>query len=137
MSSEVPMPIGFDAANSALKLMARLQCESLVLVSRRVKAFADLPGTLAYCHSPQDLLTEQVKFWQIAQKHYAECFEHAFSAWPLAVERAIKPEPLSPPAPRRDYLVVSDSETVPAPAAAAKLPSSEAHLPPVKVRRTA
>lgn len=141
MTSEVFFPAGFDAIGPTFKLMARLQCETFALMSRRAKAYADLSKTLACCHSPEDVMTEQVRFWQIAQRQYAESFERAVAAVPLGTELEAKPDAKS--APRRDYLVVPGAKqptpesAASAPAAAAKLPSTEAQLPPVRVRRTA
>ena len=88
------------------KVMARSQCESMALMSRRAKALADLPKVLAGCHSPEDFLTEQVRFWQVAQRQYADSFERTFGASPFAGGAAAEAAVTTPS--KRDYLVVAE-----------------------------
>lgn len=127
----------FDFAADTLNLMARLQCETMTLMTRRTQAYIDWPKTLGRCRSAEDLMTEQVRFWQMAQRHYAEGYERAMSALPVGHGGPLVPS--APPAsPRRDYIVVSER-----PAGAAKDAGIEtvttvpASRPTIRVRRSA
>jgi hypothetical protein len=46
--------------------------ECMRLDNRRTKAWLDIPACLGRCKTPQDVLNEQVKFWQQMGKDYAE-----------------------------------------------------------------
>ena len=111
MGFETQLFSPFMGADLFWKSAARLQIESLALMSRRAQAMMELPQTLAHCHSPQDLLTEQVKFWQIAQRHYAHCLEKA--AGPITMPETVATQDAKPQRPR-DYIVVSDRAVPPA-----------------------
>ena len=118
------------------KMTARMQCETMAFVSRRARAYADLPKVLASCHFPDDVLTEQVRFWQIAQRQYMESLSRTFSAVPPVESPA--PAVAAKPAPRRDYLVVAErpanaAQEQAAPAA----PEATVLDKPVRARRSA
>ncbi|MEZ5852978.1 MAG: hypothetical protein R3D68_20275 [Hyphomicrobiaceae bacterium] len=59
----------------AIEPMARIAAsahlQSLALVARRTHAWLDIPGAIAKCQTPQDLITAQAAFWQTAQRDYA------------------------------------------------------------------
>ena len=131
MANETSLDWTFTMGPSLWKMAVRIQIESVVLISRRAQAYMEIPQALAHCKSPEDLLTEQVRFWQIAQRHYMQGFERAMTSVHLAPtpETTATPHPARP----RDYMVVS--ETVPAPKETAK--PQDAREQAVRVRRSA
>jgi hypothetical protein len=113
------------------KMAARAQIETLALASRRAQAYMELPQTFAHCCGPQDYLTEQVRFWQTAQKQYALGLERTLAASSAA---ALAPPSTATPFERkRDYMLVSDRPVPPVPAKEA-LPARE---PTTRLRRSA
>jgi len=54
------------------KNIARAQLEFMGLMSRRAQAYLEIPGRLAVCRTPQDLASEQMRFWRTAYEEYAE-----------------------------------------------------------------
>ena len=100
----------FSMVEPPWKVMARLQIETMALVSRRSQAYMELPAMLAQCHNPQDLLTEQVRFWQMAQRQYAHGLEKIVGSVPLtqSAEGSAEETPTQPKA--RDYMIVSDRD---------------------------
>jgi len=61
-----------QAYDPFVKSVARTQIEMLGFFNRRAQAYMQMPGRLAYCRTPQDLLTAQVQFWRSAYEDYAE-----------------------------------------------------------------
>jgi hypothetical protein len=55
--------------------------ELLSLMSRRAQAYMELPTYVGNCRTPQDLVDEQMRFWQTAFRQYAESSQRAMSAW--------------------------------------------------------
>ena len=88
------------------KVAARLQIEALALSCRRAQAYAELSNSLAACRAPDDLLREQVRFWQIAQRQYIASLDNVFAPAPLAPE--VKSEPAEKTPLVRDYMVVPE-----------------------------
>jgi hypothetical protein len=68
-------------AEPLFKGCARCQLELVSLASRRARAYFDVPSTLARCRSPQDIASEQVRFWQTAAQEYAESARCLMTAW--------------------------------------------------------
>lgn len=87
---------GFDPqtatsqATAPLKAAARCQVEVLGLMNRRTQAYMQVPTRLAQCHSPQDVLDEQLAFWRTAAEQYRTCAVKIGEAWAQAL-----PFPLS------------------------------------------
>lgn len=129
-----PFPSSFATGPALWKISARMQIEAMALMARRAQAYMELPQTLAQCHNPQDILTEQVRFWQIAQRQYMAGFDKAFAdvnatADPLAAGAASPQRP-------RDYMVVS--QTPPAATDASRdTDKATVREPAPRVRRTA
>ena len=94
----------FSMVEPPWKIMTRLQIETIALVNRRAQAYMELPTILAQCQNPQDLMTEQVRFWQTAQRQYALGLEKIVGSVPLAP--SAEETPNQPKA--RDYMIVSD-----------------------------
>ena len=67
----------------------------------------DIPTTLAHCSSPQDILTEQVRYWQIAQRHYTQAVSHTVEKAVAAASFAEVVD-IEPILRQRDYLVVKE-----------------------------
>jgi len=61
-----------QAYDPFLKGVARTQIEMLGFFNRRAQAYMQMPGRLAYCRTPQDLLTAQLQFWRSAYDDYVE-----------------------------------------------------------------
>ena len=111
MTFETQLFSPFMGAELFWKTTARVQIESIAFMSRRAQALMELPQTLAHCHSPEDLLTEQVKFWQIAQSQYAQALQKTAGIAPAPNEAASSAvKPVRP----RDYILVSDRAVPPA-----------------------
>lgn len=49
----------------------RMNIEAATLASRRTKAYLELPGQLAACRQPQDIMALQMSFWQTCMRQYA------------------------------------------------------------------
>lgn len=133
-----------QAATPALKIASRIQIEAAALATRRAQAYMEIPAILARCQTGQDLLTAQVMFWQMAQRHYVEGFEHlaasiqsaSSSAIPSASPRAMRTvvQPIVPPA-RKPAVTV---ELQPTPTFAnAKQPAPTASPSLPRMRRSA
>ncbi|HEX9882048.1 MAG TPA: phasin family protein [Hyphomicrobium sp.] len=54
------------------KSIARAQLEFMGLMSRRAQAYMEIPSRLTQCRTPQDLASEQMRFWRTAYEEYAE-----------------------------------------------------------------
>ena len=98
----------------ALKGLGRLNLEAMVLTMRRAQAWLEIPGRIAACKTPQDLASEQLRFWQTASAHYAEGSQRliaaafAAAAGGPAVDGAATRE-------ARDYIAFPDAKEASAP----------------------
>jgi len=67
---------GLDQAAQGMEPMmkgaARVQLEMITLWSRRAQAYLEIPSRLSMCRTPQDVVNEQMRFWQMAFTQYAE-----------------------------------------------------------------
>jgi hypothetical protein len=63
------------------KAAARCQLEVLGLVNRRSQAYLQFPVRLAQCRTPQDLINEQMSFWQTAMEQYADSGRKVTETW--------------------------------------------------------
>ncbi len=118
------------------RLHARYQIETVALLSRRAAAYLDVPKTVTTCQSVEDVMREQVLFWQRAQIDYQRAMSHTMSQTLVAVPSSTHgPRDEAVPVERtRDYLVVAPVAADPVAA-----PKSS-QLPPVpeyRVRRSA
>ena len=64
-----------------LRATARGNLEVLTLMNRRAQAYVELPLRLCQCRSPQDLASEQMRFWQTMAQQYTEASQRVFGAW--------------------------------------------------------
>ena len=49
----------------------RMNIEAATLASPRTQAYLELPGQLAACRQPQDIMALQMSFWQTCMRQYA------------------------------------------------------------------
>ena len=63
------------AGDAWVKSIGRIQVETAALATRRMLALLEFPQHLARCESPQEVISEQIRFWQIAQRQYMQSLE--------------------------------------------------------------
>ena len=67
---------GFDVMmkgyEPALRGVGRWNLELMGLMTRRTQAWLEMPARAARCRTPQDLINEQMRFWQTAAQQYAD-----------------------------------------------------------------
>ena len=93
-----------SVAFAPMKSVARAQAEMIGFMSRRARACFEAPSQLTQCRNPQDLLHEQMRFWDLAAEEYKETSRRVLEAWaPLSPKAA--PETAAPAAARvHDYI---------------------------------
>ena len=74
-----------------MKGMARAQLEMMGLMSRRAQAYMEFPSRLSRCRSPQDLMQEQMVFWQTAVQQYQESSQKIMAAWSQSLTNSMPP----------------------------------------------
>ncbi|MEQ1694311.1 MAG: hypothetical protein ABL901_00585 [Hyphomicrobiaceae bacterium] len=75
----------FGTETNPWRAFARINAEAVCLMTRRSQAYLDLSTRLAGCKTSDDWLTQQVAFWQIAQRQYIESLQTTMlAALPLA-----------------------------------------------------
>ncbi len=94
---------------SPMKGLARAQLEMMGLVSRRAQAYLEIPTRMSRCRSPQELVNEQMRFWQTAFQQYSESSYKIAEAyrqgWTAAATTAASAQPFQQAAPKkRDYI---------------------------------
>jgi hypothetical protein len=90
-------------AEPVTRSAARAQLELSSLVGTRVKAWSEIPSTLARCRTPFDLLQAQVAFWQEAGRDYTEATQRVMSSWSSLVASATDAASVDAVEPR-DYI---------------------------------
>lgn len=93
------------AGDAWVKMVGRMQIETVALMTRRMIANIELPQAMARCQTPQDVMAEQVRYWQLAQRQYMQSLEKVASSVPASMMGGV-------PAARarmRDYILVSDN----------------------------
>lgn len=112
LSTLYEFPIGSEA--ETWRAAARINAEAVCLLTRRTQAYLDLTKGLAGCTTSGDFLTQQVLFWQVAQRQYLESFQSAIlAALPAAdaVEPAVTRVKQERP---RDYMMLPEITSAPA-----------------------
>jgi hypothetical protein len=106
----------------ALKGVGRLNLEVMGLMTRRARAWLEIPARASQCKTPQDLVREQLQFWQTAAADYSEGVQRltiAFGALaPLGFDRALGGKTA---APARDHMTFTEQQS----AATAQEPKRE------------
>ncbi len=122
----------FGSEINPWRAAARINAETLCLFTRRAQAYLDLPKNLGSCQTTDDFITQQVTFWQVAQRQYMESLQSAaFAALPVAAVSEANDSPANRVR-ARDYIVVQD--TVPA---ALKEIAPQKQANPERLRRSA
>jgi hypothetical protein len=97
----------------ALKGVGRWNIELMALMTRRARAWAEIPSRLGQCKSPQDLIGEQLRFWQAAAHDYADGAQRltvAFGALAVpGLNGALGAQPVA-----RDYITFAEPKPEPA-----------------------
>ena len=95
-----------------VKAVAGSGLELLSLMSQRAQAYLELPTSVGNCRSPQDLVDQQVRFWQTALRQYGESSQRAMNAWVTSMSLLGGVlTPFTPAAqPERDYITFPESE---------------------------
>lgn len=70
-----------EGASAPLKAAVRCQLEVMGYLNRRTQALLQAPTRFSSCRSPQDVLNEQMAFWQTAAEQYAETSRRIADAW--------------------------------------------------------
>jgi phasin protein len=60
-----------QAYDPFFKGLARAQLEAMGFMNRRAQAYFEIPTRLSQCRTPQDLASEQMRFWRAAYEDYA------------------------------------------------------------------
>lgn len=93
-----------------VKNVGRANLEVLGLITRRTRAWLDLPTRVSKCRTPQDFLQEQARFWQTAAADYGESAKRLAVALgaltPVGFNGAWN---IKAAAPSRDYISVQDN----------------------------
>jgi hypothetical protein len=98
-----------------MKGIARAQLEMVGLVSRRTQAYFEIPSRLAQVRTPQDLMAEQMRFWQIAFQQYSESSRRVATAMAAAMTPPVNPFLDTASKQRsRDYLTMPEQTDQPA-----------------------
>lgn len=105
-----------------MKGMARIQLEMMSLASRRAQAYLEISSRLAACRTPQELMTEQFRFWQTAVQHYSEGNRRVMTAMTAMAQPNTTANGKSKPR-ARDYLSVPDAQEQPEPRETSPRPS--------------
>lgn len=106
---------GFDKAYQAwdpvMKSMAQVQLEIIGFWNRRAQAYLDLPSRLQQSRGPQDLVAEQMRFWQTAFTQYQDSSRKLMKLYASAVPELPFSEPKRTRT-QRDYISVSETPDV-------------------------
>jgi hypothetical protein len=83
---------------------ARWQLEVQGLMFRRAQSYLELPGRLSQCRSPQELMSEQQRFFQTMMSQYSESSRQIMGAWAQMFQMPPAPSSSSRQSGERDYL---------------------------------
>jgi hypothetical protein len=93
----------------ALKGVGRWNFELMALMTQRAQAWAEIPVRLGQCRTPQDLVREQMQFWQAAMIQYSAGSQRlALALGACSVPGLHGPGGGKTPAPRRDYITFAE-----------------------------
>lgn len=77
-----PAPAKAGAQNEKLiRAVTRANAEAVAFSCQRMQALVGVPGRLAACRTPYDLMTEQIRFWQTAMDQYNAAAKSIVDAW--------------------------------------------------------
>jgi hypothetical protein len=69
------------SSNPWIKAVARSNIEMLALSSRRAQAIFEIPTRASTCRTPQDVVSEGMRFWQTCFQQYADSGRRIAAAW--------------------------------------------------------
>ena len=87
-----------------LKSVSRWNLELMGFTARRTRAWIEIPAQLSRCKTPQDLMREQLQFWQAFARDYAEGARRLTLALGAVTGSALASLPNGKDAPARDYI---------------------------------
>lgn len=127
---QMPAMNPMAAIEPMLKGMARCQLEAIGFAAKRAQAYMEIPSRLALVRTPQDLMNEQMRFWQTAVQQYQDGSRRIMaSVTSMSPHQGFAASNANPKPRRRDYMNLDD----PAPARGANgtSPSSQgpSHAP--------
>jgi hypothetical protein len=94
-------------AFSPFKNVAWVHAEWFGFLNRRAQALLDVPSQLMFCRTPQDVLREQMHFWDTAVKECDETSRRILSAYANSQNAETAPEKIPENLPRaRDYITI-------------------------------
>lgn len=95
---------GMSQSMGPMKGLARCQLEMAGLMSRRTQAYMEIPSRLSRCRTPQDLMSEQTRFWQTCFQQHAESSRRMMDAWMQAMTPVGFGTTATAPRRERDYI---------------------------------
>ena len=105
---------GFDKASQCwdpvVKSLSQANLEVSRYWNRRAQAYLDIPARLQQCRSPQDLVAEQMRFWQTAFTQYQDSSRKMMKLYAAAVPEMPFGEPKRSK-PARDYITMPETES--------------------------
>lgn len=94
-----------------LKNAGRWNLELMGLMSRRAQAWLEVPTRISQCKSPQDIVREQLRFWQTAAQDYSEGAKRLTAAFGAitapGLNGALGGKVIEP---GRDYITVTETK---------------------------
>jgi hypothetical protein len=88
----------------AMRNVGRINLELMGLMTRRAQAWLEVPAAAGRCKTPQELVAEQLKFWQAAGQDYAEASRRLSAAYAAFVGPALTSSWGAVSATARDYI---------------------------------
>ncbi len=89
-------------------------------MTRRTQAWLEIPGRVSQCKTPQDLVKEQLRFWQAAAHDYTEGSRRLAATWAALAGPGFGAASGKQAAPVRDYITFAEPK-----ANAAEAPARE------------
>lgn len=84
----------------------RINSHAVMLLTQRAQAYLNFSAELGECKTTDDVLTQQVSFWQIAQRQYLETVQKSILATLPVLGMAPTSETVVQKGRPRDYMVV-------------------------------
>ena len=97
-----------DVIFQPMKAIAIGQLQASNLVNRRFQALAEFPHKVAACRSPNELMLEQMRFFQTALRDYSDAMQVMAKAWDHAIKEQTGEQAEAPK--RHDYLALPGME---------------------------
>ena len=96
----------------ALKNAGRWNLELMGLMTRRAQAWLEVPSRASQCKTPQDVVREQLRFWQTAAQDYTEGTKRLAAAFGALAAPGLNGAWGGKTAePGRDYITVAETKS--------------------------